>query len=345
MTGGKITNGCNECSSGVSIQVNATFNKFSTQVCVISEFVENNYEDEVTDYPYEDFCKKHGLNNTCKECMTDYLLNSAGKCFETTANCEEAKANKTCETCEDGYYESNADKCILIDKANCTEASSTGVCTECADGYYLTKTGTKECKEGQIDQCKDYNEGGTLCDICNTDYLLVEGRQKCIPDSIIDHCVTYTSPVDIDGVECTGCETYYLKTDVDVDTDDENSIGINAVTRCRDMNSISNCVDHTSGLICEECDTSSHYLENGGTICIARTAINNCKTYDDNEDKCDECNTNYFLAEDDKECHAYPTGINGCSTYSSDTICIGCTSGKYLKIAEDGSTLCLDGTS
>ena len=82
-----------------------------------------------------------------------------------------------------------------------------------------------------------------------------------------------------------------------------------------------------SSFECEKCD-SLYYLKDNQ--CILRVNLDKqCLEYSPESDKCVECAEDYFL--EGTKCVQYPVGIPNCAIYYSQTQCLMCSTGFFVK--------------
>ena len=167
---------------------------------------------------YEDFEK-------CKTCSPNYFLTDTKKCEEypddKISNCKVYSSVNVCVECNSGYYRESSTSCKAIVSPNTIEncskydgTSSSITCMECIAERYLQGnacTNVRTVSAGsQPANCKEKEISADACKTCNSNYTLVSGGSKCLPNQ--DNCMSHDQPSSTATVTvCNKCnDNYYL---------------------------------------------------------------------------------------------------------------------------------------
>ena len=323
----------------------------SPVISVNSNFVPNcaNYKSQTT------------IANTgkfqCFSCNTGFIVDDINsKCVSQITNCLVVRSadNTKCQKCAVGFFNLNG-VCNSTPIFNClthldtADYSSSAVlrCSVCQVGYSLN-TNSLGCTKGTFPNCQLYTQGSTTdCLTCISGYSLVllqNSVKYCYQlNGTLEKCIVNVNSVSANqgfqqGVlSCTSC----IQTDTDKFAllDFANTPGLEVVKNaCLKFDSTSMCLDYdanatlaASTLKCKAC-ASGYYLMSDSKLCLLRTVVvDNCMTYDPNNDKCLTCKSTFLLINIPHSCIPFPTGFPKCTTYSNLLTCTKCISGYYLK--------------
>ena len=240
------------------------------------------------------------FKTVCLKCEEEYYLTSNSTCTSRSRkyidNCLFYAVDKDeCETCQDGYkVTSDGAKC-LEDIAHCesynisTNSSSEHTCNRCQDKYFMASD--KECKEGTVSDCKEYEPNLDQCVQCKEGFYLESGR-SCLAHNELAHCEVYHPDKKN---KCLKCENLYLLFTIS--------------NLCVSANEIPGCIQYSSESTCQKCDQGYILSE---TSCVSLPDNMNCLVAESLEE-CSLCKPNYILFEG--ECKIPPSYIlNECGS-------------------------------
>ena len=310
-------------------------------------------------------CRVCGLDGKCKECLSNFHLNSLKMCERCSSLCKECDSEGMCTSCYRGFYLTSQKNCLACNDGNCAICSDKYVCVECNSLYFLDNYECSPCHFGCLScssvtsctKCASYLSSyafyldqnscaqcsfgcyecsdALTCTKCKLAYYMSTSSscQKCISGCL--YC--------IDGQKCRTCDTgYYLEGDVCNACPTNcikclnNSVSI-ACSICSDGFSLTNnlctlsCIDFCDVCLtvkdCSQCLTG-YYMKNG-TCRLCPPSRLNCTYSEFSKAISGECSKGYYY--DSRSLGCNPIIILNClSLDSSNTDCIECIAGYRL---------------
>ena len=282
-------------------------------------------------------------NDNCIECNESECITCTNRyfpknknCFELIDNCINYDENGNCITCDDGYKikqynninycERGFEGCKIFDTVN-------NICTTCEDNY--RKVDNNCYKE--IENCNGYN--GEFCSECNSEFAFNgTERDKCIDKNLFgdkyyfkENSYYFCNDQSTGGVEncekcsyednkviCNQCSENYILKDEKTDecySKSEYNTNNNYYYFVDDFHikscasKIVNCEkcikeENSENIECKKCVNGYRVSKN---LCFQE--IENCQTYDQNDDnKCSNCNEGFVFLGDDR-IHCFQVNI------------------------------------
>ncbi len=123
-----------------------------------------------------------------EDCYRKYVKKLRRHCRKHETFCDDIYSSKEiCKKCNNGYLLLSETSCVKgIDHCSVyAELKIPLKCTKCECDFILLSNKYIPKIEG----CLEYSETTNLCNKCDTNYLLSENNDKCLPK--IDHCSVY----------------------------------------------------------------------------------------------------------------------------------------------------------
>ena len=320
--------GCTECEKNyIKFSIEDPF-------CVNSEYLKNTDIKSLATTSFIKYCLNYDASSSnpymCYKCFENYIVLFPGtSCIVINSlllNCKIASSPNTCKECLTGFI-LISNQCQTPAILNCKTYLGNQVeqiCETCNNGFYMEDN---KCMTGEISGCEIYGDSDT-CLNCELRHQKVQLKDStyCYPIPNYKNCLTYSSNFDNFELSCQICEENFI---ISLNSDDFMQ------QACLNQHRISYCMEYdfkdnfgNSTLKCLQCE-ETFYLKNN--ICEKRNHLNyNCIMYNPNEDTCEKCDFGYYLNNLQTDCLGYAEGIYGCSEYVNKETCSICKSNFYL---------------
>ena len=284
------TNECAQCESLFFIRENGECASIDDKECGVSDGLINictdclktdhylNIDNVCVAQQIENCQAFRDFTNECIKCKNLFVLDDNQCTKISKKNCLNSDGIRdTCIDCIDvSFYIADSGDCVARDVANCAEyVDKTNKCKKCSNLFFLSNASS--CSSISSTLCSKSDGLTDKCSQCSDSSYYVDPTGICTLQRI-NHCSEYAPFKN----ECSKCHNLHF---------------VKTPTECGHLDHPFCSESDGINFACKLCSEVKYYV-NGNGKCTQQN-IENCKFYNDFENKCRVCNSLFFVAEDD----------------------------------------------